>query len=117
MSFQSYRDTVFEPWLLPIILARSKLTEGSKISDGKLGKIPGDYNPNTNLWCGRANWTAEQLPAGSHVPAIWDSWYPEGHQTIGLQARLFPGIDLDIDPRAGQLQTAMAKSIGGKGFK
>jgi hypothetical protein len=42
------------------------------------------------------------------VPAIWDSWYPEGHQTIGLQARLFPGIDLDINTEE---QAMIAKNL------
>jgi len=110
MSFQSYCGTAFEPWLLPIIPADAKLSEASTISLDKLGKIPGLYKPGTGDWRGFADWTARPLPHNKarQILAIWDNWYPKGHQTIGLKSRHFPGIDLDVNTAE---QALIAKNL------
>jgi hypothetical protein len=91
MSFPSYRGTPFAGSLLPIIPCDATLTEKSKIAPENLGKIPGlKY---ASGWSGFPAWTATKI--GEGVFPVWDSWYPKDEQTIGLQSRLFLGVDGD----------------------
>jgi hypothetical protein len=93
MSFTNYAGTPFAPWLLPIIPCDATLTGGSKITPENLGKIPGmKYQSG---WSGFAGWTG--ITVKETVLVIWDSWYPKDECTIGLQGRLFPCIDADVN--------------------
>jgi hypothetical protein len=93
MQFTNYAGTPLAPWLLPIIPCDATLTAGSKIAEDNLGKIPGLKYPNG--WSGFPGWTATKINEKA-FPA-WDSWYPKDECTIGMQSRLFPGIDADVN--------------------
>jgi hypothetical protein len=94
MSFTDYAGTGFAPWLLPIIPIKAPLSDGSKIHDEKLGKIPGRFWP-SRKWTGFADWNAlAEVPDGA-LPK-WDSWYYPDDPIIGIRSHRFPGIDLDV---------------------
>ncbi|HEV2186959.1 MAG TPA: hypothetical protein VGR70_07110, partial [Stellaceae bacterium] len=95
MGFQEYKGTPFEPWILPIIPVGAKLTEGSKIPEDKIGKIPGLYYPQSERWSGLARWSKQVTNGGKAFP-VWDGWYPKDEQVVGLQTRNFPAIDADV---------------------
>ena len=102
--FQSYLNTPLGAWLLPIIPRDSgkNLTANSTIPSENLGKIPGQRWPG-GRWSGMPKWDngfdLQNRDHAKKVLAIWDHWYPEGRQTIGLRCRLFPGVDLDVNTR------------------
>src|SRR5579864_8357807 len=95
MSFADYAGTPFAPWLLPIIPVGARLSQRSEIEDDNVGKIPGQFYPHAGVWSGFGGWT--RFDGAEKALPAWDSWYPDDHQTIGLNSRLFPGIDADVN--------------------
>lgn len=95
-SFQSYRGTPYQRWLLPIIPVGATLSEKSRITPENIGKIPGLRWPSG--WSGFADWSKARIDK-DRVLVAWDAWYPKDHWTIGLQSERFPGIDLDVEER------------------
>ena len=110
MSFQDYRGSPFAEWLLPIIPVGATLTAGSKIAPESIGKIPGLKEG--ARWAGFAGWTKVHINEKALAP--WDGWYYPAPPTIGLQARNFPGIDLDVNDEglAGLACSAAFKAFG-----
>jgi len=100
MPFTNHAGTPFAPGLLPIIPADAELTDGSSIPDKSKGKTPGFRTP-AGKWYGHKDWTKHTLKDDREhqrkIFAKWDVWYPGGKPIIGLNARLFPAIDIDID--------------------
>jgi P4 family phage/plasmid primase-like protien len=93
--FQSYKGTPWAPWLLPIIPVGAKLSANSLIAPDNIGKIPGQFYPHQGVWTGFGGWT--KISVKDAVLGVWDGWYTKGNQTIGLQTRLWPVIDADVD--------------------
>jgi len=100
MSFANFERTLFAPWLLPIIPVGAPLTSGSTVPEKNKGKTPG-FRTNHGEWYGHADWTKHALtgdPKRQHkILGAWDDWYPDGQPIIGINARLFPAVDIDIN--------------------
>lgn len=116
MGFQSYTGTHFAPWLLLIIPADATLSEQSTLTVNDLGKIPG-FRTDAGEWFGHVGWTKHRMKDDREhqlkIFAKWDGWYPGGNPTIGINARLFPAVDIDIDNPFGEIVRDIAFDVFG----
>lgn len=86
-----YAGTDFQVDALPIIPPAAALHPESKVRPEDRGKVPGRFDG--ERWAGFGGWNV--VAATARDLALWASW---GANT-GLQARRYPGIDIDVsDP-------------------
>jgi hypothetical protein len=90
--FEKYIGSDFVPELLAIIPPGVKLSAGSTIDPKKLGKIPGGYDSQTQAWFGR-----KDCLEGFATDAVIREWSQYPDPNVGIRAKYFPGIDIDID--------------------
>lgn len=114
MPFIDYTGTKFGPWLFPIIPRDATLSEGSSITQSNLGKIPGLKSG--GVWAGFARWTevgSIRADKQERLFSIWDAWYQPERPTIGINARLFPAVDIDINSPLARLAQDVAFGVFG----
>ncbi|WP_336231918.1 DUF5906 domain-containing protein [Thalassospira sp. CH_XMU1458] len=82
----------FKTELLPIIPVDASLSKKSKVSDANRGKVPGLANGSE--WSGFPKW--QDICANDSHIEYWKQLEREQNCGIGLQARSFPAIDIDV---------------------
>lgn len=108
-TFADYAKAGFLSELIPIIPPGVALSSKSKLNFGtrdSRGKIPG--RKIADGWVGFPDWT--EYRATIHDLAEWQS----SNAGIGLQGRLYPALDLDVDDEelADALQSAAETYLG-----
>jgi P4 family phage/plasmid primase-like protien len=96
--FARYAKTLLCDHILPIIPPGAKLKEGSAVSPGQLGKIPGKWFAHIDggVWSGFYQWQAHRATAGDLER--WDTWREVvGDFALGLNTRRYHALDIDID--------------------
>jgi hypothetical protein len=85
-KFKKYINTIYQPYIFPIIPVGANLSPDSNIAKQMLGKIPGRYNAQNNWWTGfdwpnhRASATAlarfedQQLDSGPVAAGMNTRW-------------------------------------------
>ncbi|MDE2096282.1 MAG: hypothetical protein KGL39_03485 [Patescibacteria group bacterium] len=113
MAFSDWKGTAFEPYLLPIIPAGSKINHAiSKLSDDKVGKLPGKWVDN-NGWVGFPKWQ-EHRATGKELD-WWERWYfDQPCATIGMRTGDYLFVDIDVTDAevAEKIQAAMLVMLG-----
>lgn len=88
-----YVGSGYQVDILPIIPPAVALGEGCTVRLEDRGKVPGKREPG-GVWYGYPKW--QETAATAEDLALWASW---GAST-GLQARRYPGIDIDVSDGA-----------------
>jgi len=94
MYYRKLYET-FDSAIIPVIPPKATLSKTSTLSQSNLGKIPGKYREQHDCWSGFSNWPDHE--ATEEDIALWETW-PE--HNVGVNARYFPGIDIDIEDQA-----------------
>jgi hypothetical protein len=93
-DFRPWHRAGFTTELLPIIPPGVTLTEGSTVKEHHKGKTPGVLT-RAGTWSGLGGkWSLED--ATEDDVKKWHEW----KASVGLQARKFPGLDIDVEDAA-----------------
>lgn len=82
----------FAEHLLPIIPPHAKMSPHSTVGEANRGKVPGKLTPEG--WTGFPGW--QDVRATEADLASWAQWEADHGAGVGLQARSFPALDIDV---------------------
>ncbi len=98
-NFLKYAGTPFEPFILPIIPAGVELKKDSSLTAAHLGKIPGKWYPQPNLWSGFYGWQSHW--ANANDLERWQRWQGKDKANLpiasGLRTGLILAMDIDVN--------------------
>ncbi|WPO42525.1 DUF5906 domain-containing protein [Tardiphaga sp. 42S5] len=95
MSFRTWAEAGFLSELLAIIPPDAKISANSEVKDRHRGKTPGVRNAD-GTWSGLGGkWADERTTTIGDAKKyiLWGA-------SVGLQGRLFPGLDIDVEDEA-----------------
>lgn len=109
-TFAVWAEAGFKEHLLPIIPHNAVMSERTTVSEDNRGKVPG--NLTQGGWVGFRGW--QDMRATDADLASWARLEAEHDAGVGLQARCFPALDIDVmdGPFSGTL-AALADLILG----
>jgi len=114
-DFAKFKGTRFQEYIHPIIPAGAELSEGSGITAGQLGKIPGQYHPHDGTWAGLHGWTNRRATE-KQIDRFQEYQALAGTIAAGMNTIKFPVLDIDINdasPDAG-FAADLIRSVAGE---
>lgn len=94
-GFRGWHEAGFGAELLPIIPPGATLTPGTEVRAEHRGKTPGVLTQ-ARTWSGLGGKWSQDLHATISDLKAWTQW----GASVGLQARDFPGLDIDVEDAA-----------------
>lgn len=91
-TFAVWAEAGFKEHLLPIIPQDAVMSERTTVSEDNRGKVPG--NLTQGGWVGFRGW--QDMRATDADLASWARLEAEHRAGVGLQARCFPALDIDV---------------------
>src|SRR5882762_5040450 len=93
-GFKDYKDSPFLPYILPIIPFGAALSETSKLTPERIGKIPGVLTPKG--WTGFGDFT-KHTSTNAMMDGFAAFYKPPQVETVGMLTQDYICLDCDVD--------------------